>query len=231
MRCFYILKVSNCVCMKGQTQAVTAVLTTGVIVGAVASAYVWGIPLIEKRQGQAEINSLESSVLEIESTIDSVSNSGEGSKESIELDLQNGDVMVNSTGNYIEVTAYGSGASYPLGSWRLLRGSERRGLSIDSGIYAISGSDQGGIVAAKRVSDSNSAIKYRIEFRNMKVSTPSGEALQQVDLQSSGSPRASGDVEIVAMNDGKEFDRGAQGVEVQDRTLDRTRTVVDVDLR
>ena len=217
--------------MKGQTQAVTAVLTTGVIVGAVASAYVWGIPLIEKRQGQAEINSLESSVLEVESAIDSVSDSGEGSRESVELGLQNGAVRVNATGNYIEITAYASGAQYPVNTWRMLRGKEERGLSIDSGEYAISGSDQAGTVAAKRVSDANSAIKYRVEFRNMQVSTPSGNALKQVDLQSSGSPRASGDVEIVVMNDGKEFDRGAQGVDVQDRTLDRTRTVVDVDLR
>lgn len=217
--------------MKGQTQAVTAVLTTGVIVGAVASAYVWGIPLIEKRQGQAEINSLESSVLEIESAIDSVSESGEGSRESVELDLQNGAVRVNSTGNYIEITAYASGAQYPINNWRLLRGSERRGLSMDSGQYAISGSDQAGVVAAKRLSNSGSAIKYRVEFRNMQVSTPSGNALQQVDLQSSGSPRASEGVEIVLLNDGKEFDRGNQGVDVQGRTLDRTRTIVDVDLR
>jgi hypothetical protein len=217
--------------MKGQTQAVTAVLTTGVIVGAVASAYVWGVPLIEKRQGQAEINSLESSIIDLESSIESVSSSGEGSQESVELSLGNGNVRVNSTGNYIEITAYANGAQYPIDSWELLRGSERRGLSIDSGKYAIRGSDQAGVVAAKRVSDSTSAVKYRVEFRNMQVSTPSGNALQQVDLQSAGSPRASGDVEIVAMNQGKEFDRGDQGVKIQDQALDRTRTVVDVDLR
>jgi len=217
--------------MKGQTQAVTAVLTTGVIVGAVASAYVWGIPLIEKRQGQAELNSLESSVKGLESAVDSVSNSGQGSRESVELDLENGQVNVNSSGNYIEITAYADGSSYPVDSWKLLRGSERRGLSIDSGYYAVRGTDEAGIVAAKRVSDSTPTIKYRVEFRNMKVSTPSGSALRQVDLQSIGSAQATGDVEVVLTNEGKEFDRGDQGVETQSRTLDRTRTVVNVDLR
>lgn len=218
--------------MKGQTQAVTAVLITGVIVGAVASAYVWGVPLIEKRQGQAELNSLESSMLGLESSIGAVANSGQGSSGDVTLDLGNGEVYVNETGNYIEITAYASGATYPVNSWRILRGQSRQGLSIGSGDYGIKGRNTPGAVMASMVSDSGSAIKYRIEFRNLRTSTPSGPQLEQVDLQNSGSPRASGEVEIYVSNEGKETDTGDQGVMLPSgERVDRRRTVVDVDLR
>ena len=51
--------------MKGQTQAVTAVMITGVVIGAVASAYVWGVPLVEKRQSQADLQQIESKAVSL----------------------------------------------------------------------------------------------------------------------------------------------------------------------
>lgn len=222
----------NLLDMKGQTQAVTAVLITGVIVGSVASAYVWGVPLIEKRQGQAELNTLESSVLGLESSIASVAGGGGGSSGAIELDLGNGEVYVNETGNYIDITAYASGASYSVNSWDLLRGENRQGLSIGAGKHGNKGTNSAGVVMASMASQSSSAINYRVEFRNLKTSTPSGPQLELIDLQSSGAPQASGEVEIYFSNEGRETDIGDQGVELPSgERLDRSRTVVEVDLR
>jgi hypothetical protein len=217
--------------MKGQTQAVTTVLITGVILASVVSAYVWGVPLIEKREGQAEVQSLESSMMRVEETIDSVAESGQGTSRDVELDLDRGNIKVNSTENFIQISTTASGASYPQNGWKLLRGENRQGLSIGSGIYGSQGEDSAGVVAAKSA-DNAVSIGYRIEFRNMRVSTPSGSELRQIDLQASGPKRAEGDATLRFMNEGVEQDEGAQGVELSSGDkIDRSRTVVSVDLR
>ncbi len=218
--------------MKGQTQAVTAVLITGVIVGAVASAYVWGVPLVDKRQGQAEIRSLESSIIEMEQSIVSVSRSGQGSSGESSISLDNGDVNVNSSGNYIEVTAFSEGAPYPVGTWRLLRGQSLQGLSFGAGDYGIQGENAPGVVAVKRESASSSAVTYRIEFRNLRTTTPSGPELRLIDIQSRGASQASGDVTVQFSNEGERYDAGSRAYTLSSGgTIDRRRTVVGIDLR
>ena len=218
--------------MKGQTQAVTAVMITGVIVGAVASAYVWGVPLIDKRQGQAEINSLESSIVGLEQSILSVSRSGQGDSDEVTLSLDNGEVMVNESGNYIDITTYSESAPYPSGSWRLIRGQSRQGLSIGAGDYGIQGENTAGVVAVRKASEANSAVNYRVEFRNLRTNTPSGPELRLVDLKSIGASEASGDVTLVFENKGRGTDAGGDGFELSTgEKIDRQRTVMGVDLR
>lgn len=217
--------------MKGQTQAVTAVLITGVILGSVTSAYIWGVPLVEKRQSQADVNSLESSITDTRDTIRSVANSGQGSSEEISLELNNGNIEINESGNYIDVTAVAGGASYPVNSWKILGGGSRQGLSIGAGQYGIQGQNTPGVAAAKRTS-TNSIVQYRIEFRNMRTTTPTGPELRQIDLKVSGSPESSGDTELRFSNQGQESDTGSDGVQLSSgERIDRRRTVVEVDLR
>lgn len=218
--------------MKGQTQAVTAVMITGVMVLGVASAYVWGVPLVEKRQSQSQLDSLESSVIGLEQSMLSVARSGQGSSDTVTLDLGNGGVEVNSSGNYLELTTFAEGAQYPVGSWRLIHGSNRQGLSVGSGDYGIQGVNTPGVVAVRRDSSGNPVVRYRVEFRNLKASTPSGAELRQIDLQSIGASKANGEVEIHFTNEGRQVDRGDDGYLLPGgERIDRVRNVVSVDLR
>lgn len=217
--------------MKGQTQAVTAVLITGIIIAGIASVYVWGIPLIEKREEVAEVGSLESSMTSIKSSIESVANSGRGSSSEIGVDLGDGGVEVNSSENYIEFTAFANGATYPRQGWTLLGENNRQGLSIGKGIYGYEGEEEAGKIAARRLPGEGSVVRYRIEYRNMRTTTPSGPELRLIDLEASGANRASEDVMLRISNQGTESDTGNNGVDVDGKKIDRVRTVVSVNLR
>jgi len=218
--------------MKGQTQAVTAVMITGVVIGAVASAYVWGVPLVEKRQSQSDLQQVESKAVSLRDSIRSVSQSGSGSSEEVDLSLGNGRVEVDPRRNYIEFTSFAENAPYPVGSWRLLRGQSRQGLSFGAGEFGLQGENTPGVVAVQRESDSNSVVTYRIEFRNLKTTTPSGPILRQVDIQSSGAESASGDVTVQMTNKGTQTDAGSDRYTISNgEDLRRRRSVVEIDLR
>jgi len=218
--------------MKGQTQAVTAVMVTGIVVGAVTSAYVWGAPIVEKRQGQANIMQTESTVLDLENKIRSVSQSGSGASEQVILDLDDGNVNLNADENYIDVITFSDNSPYPVGSWNMLRGQSRQGASFGAGSYGIQGENVPGIVAVKKDSGGGSRIRYRVEFRNLRATTASGPELRLVDLKSSGAQTASGDVTIQLTNQGTEEDTGSDSFEIQGgEDIRRTRRLVEVDFR
>ena len=64
---------------KAQSQAMSIVIITGIVIGLVSIAYLWGKPLIEKRSTVAEFSSIESFILELDKKIISIANSGSGS--------------------------------------------------------------------------------------------------------------------------------------------------------
>lgn len=218
--------------MKGQTQAVTAVLITGVIVGGVASAYVWGVPLIEKRQSQSELQSVESTAVQLRDTIRSVSNEGSERSSQLQLSLDSGRVEVNAEENYIDIVTFSDSSPYTKGSWSLIRGGSRQGLSFGAGEYALQGEDSSGVVAVKAQGGGSSLIRYRVEFRNLRTDTVSGSELRLVDLKVSGADQASGDVTVQLTNQGQEVDSGEDRFELSSGdNLRRRRTVLEVDLR
>lgn len=214
--------------MQGQTQAVTAVMMTGIIVAGVVSVYVWGVPLVEKRQERAELESLESTIFEVENAIDRVSSNGKGFSNDIELEIENGDIKINSSADYIDIEAVAPEINYPL-QWKLLRGENKQGLSIGSGDYAVKGEHEAGVVAVKRISETGSLVKYRIEYRNMNTSTATGYELRKVDLKASGALDAGGKSTLRLTNKGEardedfELSSGAR--------IDRHRKIVEVELR
>jgi hypothetical protein len=69
---------------KAQTQVMSIVIITGIIISLVGVAYFWGKPLIEKRTTISEFNSVENFIVELNDKIISIANSGSG-KYTIEL--------------------------------------------------------------------------------------------------------------------------------------------------
>jgi len=225
--------------VKGQTQAITAVLITSVIVGAIATAYVWGGPLLQKGQAEADLDHIESEVIALHDQIEQISQSGSGAAETITLDLEtdtsgNARIEVNETGNYIDVVTAAESVPYPIDTWTLIEGENLQNLSIveegDAGDYAISGQDSSGVVAVYPVGGATeNIVTYRVEFRNMLTDTPEGSRLQKIDLETVDGDTETGEVEIVLTNRGDEFDSGYSLSTGE--SIDRERTVVQINLR
>lgn len=214
--------------MKGQTQALTAVLITTVTVGAIATGYIWGKPLIKKQQSEADVKQIEQDVLELRDEIESVAQSGSGTVSKVDLELEGGSIDVNPAQDYIDVQTSASQTPYPTGDWTLIRGEQEYNLSYESGSYAFKGKDLPG-VAAVRVDDAEqSVVTYRVEFRNMYADTPSGTRLERIDLKSIGSEISSGDTTIHISNEGESEDT----IKVESgEVMDRKSTEVAIDTR
>ncbi len=69
---------------KVQSQAVTIILIAGIVIALVGAAYVWGIPLIDKRTTITEISSTESFIEQLDKKITSIANRGSG-KETMDI--------------------------------------------------------------------------------------------------------------------------------------------------
>lgn len=226
--------------MKGQVTAVTAILVTGLTIGAVASVYVWGSPVLEKRESTAAVDNIESQINGLYDEIINIRDDGEGTSTPYDFSLNDADVesiAVNEERDYINVTlASDQQSPYPSGRWSFIRGETLQNISIeegaDTGAYALADDDLPGVVMVQSTGGASSLITYRIEFRNMYTETPSGPVLRKVDLQAEGGTRASGDSTIRLTNNGVSVDDGAEALTLPSgEEINRERTVISIDLR
>ncbi len=64
---------------KAQSQVISIVLITGIIISLAGTAYMWGIPIIEKRSAIADYSAALDFVLDLDEKIVELANSGSGS--------------------------------------------------------------------------------------------------------------------------------------------------------
>lgn len=209
--------------MKGQTQALTTVLITTVTIAAIATGYVWGTPLIEKRQSQASVDNIERSAVELHSAINAVAQSGKGSARTVDVEPDDGSIEINEDLDYIQVTSVAKNSPYPKDVWKLLKGSSMQNLSVASGAYATN-QDSSGVVAVTSTGGEIQTIRYRIEFRNRITQ----DRIERIDLESVGAPKSTQSAEILVRNAGLEVENDylAEGTK-----FNRYRTVVEVDIQ
>jgi len=217
----------------GQTQAVTAVIITGITLSAVSATYIWGTPILEKRQSQQQLVQTEEEVNNLYNALDSVRNSGEGASERIDLGFSEGtNIYINETGNYIEVTTTAQSSPYAKGTWFLLEGERIQGLSVGEGIYGRKGQDSAGAIALRATGSETVTLQYRAEFRNLYTETSSGPSLETLDIQAQGGQQATGETTAIISNNGMVTDAGTDAVETETgETLPRDRTVATVEFR
>ncbi|MFB6291916.1 MAG: hypothetical protein ABEI58_00820 [Candidatus Nanohaloarchaea archaeon] len=215
--------------MKGQTQALTAVLITSVTIGAIATAYVWGTPLLEKRQSKAQLEKVERQVFDLHNSIISVARSGKGTTSKTTLEIENGRLRIDENLDYIQIFTNAESAPYPPGSWTLIKGKSLQNLSIGSGSYGLKSQDLPGVVAVKAAAGAGrSVVTYKVEFRNLYVTDPAGNSLSKIDIQTSGRQSATGETTLIISNEGVARDR----VKVSTgEKIPRTKTVVEIDIQ
>lgn len=64
--------------MKAQTQTLSIVLIAGIIIAMIGLAYAWGMPLIQKRTTITEFSTAQNFILNLDSKITDLANSGAG---------------------------------------------------------------------------------------------------------------------------------------------------------
>jgi hypothetical protein len=77
--------------MKAQTQAISMILFTVIILSLVITVYTWGIPMIEKRTTLAEFQTSLDFILDLDKRIIDLVNSGSGSEN---IDIRTGAVKI-----------------------------------------------------------------------------------------------------------------------------------------
>lgn len=220
---------------KAQVQAITVVLLTGLTVGVASVVYVWGEPILDKRQSQVGLDVVEQDVLTLRDEIIRVSGAGEGASANVEMNGGDSDfdiemIRVDDTIDYIDIVVGASNSEYPEGQWSMLKGENHRNLSIsNTGDYVIEGQDQQSVLLVRPQS---SVITYRIEFRNLYSENAEDVPVEKIDLISQGGDVSSGGAEVYVTNTGTEIDTGEDGLTISSgQTLDRSRTEIEVDLR
>lgn len=191
--------------MKAQTQAVTAILITGVMTATLASLYAWGTPLLEKRQDRAEITQLENEMINLRDEVQSVANDGTGSGSEVEISLPEGELLINDSSNYVEIRADLPNNYYTQNSWTLLQGDNMRGLSFTAGDYVQKDEDRQGVIGVTSLSPgSDGSVKYRVEFRNVLDEGSQEPRIEQINLIPESSESSRGDTTLGLINQGVE---------------------------
>jgi hypothetical protein len=70
--------------MKGQVSVISIILISGIVIALVGAAYMWGVPLIEKRSVMTEFQTAQNFMLGLNDRIVGMANSGAG-RESLNL--------------------------------------------------------------------------------------------------------------------------------------------------
>lgn len=219
---------------KGQVGAVTVVLLTGITIGAASIVYVWGEPLLNKRESANELDEVERKVLQLRNEMTSVSEANQGASSTVEMSVENDEysirlIQLNASSDYIDIVVDADQSPYPEDEWTMLRGDNFQNLSITGGDYAIEGEDLGSVILAK---EESSVILYRIEFRNLYSSGDTEAPLEKVDILAPGASLSTEGSEVYMRNTGTELDTGPEGLTISTgETLNRRRNKLEVELR
>jgi len=144
--------------MKGQTQVVSVVLISGILIGVVSSVYFWGVPLIQKNRDISILESSEHLMRALNEKVKSVANNGGRDKITItgpgimRFDPSDG---VFSYSIETEGTVYAANAEVPLG---------RNSCSDQSGEWGKKESD---ILCVKSTGESRYTTTYYLRYMRL----------------------------------------------------------------
>lgn len=163
---------------KAQTQVISAILITGIAVGVVSIAYIWGVPLIQKSQVSTQITNAENLMNTIEKEIANIIQTG--GQRSILLSLD-GNLIVDQDANSIVYSLTTKGANVA-NDWVPLNDDNYFGVidTAQNQSAGIVGEDKSGVIIAKTTPAGNQFITtYRLAYRQLvDLETSAGYLVQ-----------------------------------------------------
>lgn len=176
--------------MKGQQEALSAVLISGILIGVVGSVYFWGIPLIQKNKDIALLETSEAFMRELDAKIKSVANNGGRDQIIVTVaGLADFDGQIMKLSIETEGTIYAVDAQIPLGR------SSASNLNVDlSGAspisYGIWGIDDP--VLFNVISRKTSENKYKSDYTLEYIELRNANTLKDFQINLTGTPASGG---------------------------------------
>ncbi|QQG39592.1 MAG: hypothetical protein HYS81_04415 [Candidatus Aenigmatarchaeota archaeon] len=160
--------------MKGQSQLVTAVLLTGILIVLVSAAYFWGVPLIEKQKDTVTMNNMERLMKDMDEKIERVAASG--GRERIENVDVPGELRLADNGynDEVSVSFKTTGQIIATGSDIYLSGDNRTVVPITS--------NAGALKAFSEAIDGGFSVELTLAYRE----TVAGSVGNLINLKTSG---------------------------------------------
>lgn len=142
--------------MKGQQQALSAILITTVLIGVVGSVYFWGLPLIQKSKDVSVLENSEILMLNLNNKIKQVANSGGSDRVTVNVpgilsfDGENLTLVVDTSGSI-----YATGALIPL---------SKNSCTVTEGLWGVN-SPEALCITSQCLGSSARCEKYRTEYK------------------------------------------------------------------
>lgn len=164
---------------KAQTQIISAILITGIVLGVVSVSYLWGVPLIQKSQTNTQITIAENLMTNIQKAIDDVVQTG--TQKSILVNLD-GKLEVSEDQNSIFYTITTKGLGIMAGDWIPLNDQNMFGIqgTTENQSVGVVGVNKAGVIIAKSIvaGDQYQTI-FRLAYRELDdMETKEGHLVQ-----------------------------------------------------
>lgn len=176
---------------RGQSQIVTAVLLTGILIVLVAAAYFWGLPLIQKQRDTVVLNNMERFMSDLDQKIKRVAESG--GRERIDNIEIPGELRLidNGYNDEVRVTFTTTGQIIATGAEIFLTGDNRTVVPITA---------QAGVISAfSEEQDGSFSVELALRYRE----TVAGESSNLINLKTSGRDVAGqGTHDVIIIHDG-----------------------------
>lgn len=213
----------------GQSQVLTAVLLAGIILTAITSAFLWGMPLLEKNQDQTAVENTLSDFRKLSSGIESVVT--EGGSRQVTVRLGSGAMQIDDANEMFTYQTATKGVYVSRKNWVPLNEDSLLGVNRttgerDTGSYGIRGIDRFGVLIGQTdTAGSDYMTRYRIVYRYLK--DPDTQQTYTVDLVPVGQDTVSGGGEhTVTFRQGETQREPGNGVD--GGTLHRIKVLVEI---
>lgn len=195
--------------MKGQQQALSAILISGILIGVVGSVYFWGVPLIEKNKDVALLESGERFIKQLNEKIKFVANNG--GRDQMVVAFPG---IVSFDGEQIEFVLQTDGTIYASNS--LIALGHNSGCTAESGEWGI---DDPEIICVVSSAITNSTFRNTYNLRYIKLN----QGLRTFEIDLTGPVRSAGQDHLIVME--------SKGVrEIEDAGRATISTVVEINI-
>src|SRR3989338_2683566 len=168
--------------MKGQQEALSAVLISGILIGVVGSVYFWGIPLIQKNKDNSILDTSEAFMASLDQKIKFVANNGGSDVLVIKVPG-----IVRFDGRRVELTISTDGTLYAVDSEIPLGRTSTSTLKSDAdGEYGTWGVDDPVLfnVKSSEISENSYLTKYTLDYVELRNDKTLKD--YKIDLQGGG---------------------------------------------
>jgi hypothetical protein len=178
----------------GQSQVLTAVLLAGIILTAITSAFLWGMPLLQKNQDQTQVENTLQDFRKLSSGIESVIT--EGGSRQVTVRLGNGALEIDDADNMFTYQTATRGVYVSTENWVPLNENSLLGINRTTGErepdrYGIRGAHKFGVLIGRATDAGNDYLtRYRLVYRYLK--DPDTRQTYTVDLVPVGQDTVSG---------------------------------------